>query len=118
MGSKSLRYFRYMLKSQPGNLLHSFAVPVTILKTTALHSFLCQLAKGKNLTRYFTLQLDYLCVPVVAAEPLIIIFSAFCDNSWLCRNNYLWQGKWCSYFRALSPGILGTCIPVPNMIRT
>ena len=109
MGSKSLRYFRYMLKSQPGNLLPGFAVPAIILKSTAIHSFLHQLAQRKNLPRYFPLPFDYLCVPAVAAQPLIIIFKAFCDSS-LLASNYLWQGKWYSYFRALSPEILVTTI--------
>jgi hypothetical protein len=91
MGSKSLRYFRYMLKPQPGNLLYGFAVPVTILKTTAIHSLLHQLAKGENLPRYFALQLEYLCVSAVAAEPLIIIFKAFRNSSLLAVVIHLWQ---------------------------
>ena len=117
MGSKSLRHFRHILKSQPGNLLHSFTVPAIILKTTAIHSFLHQLAKGENLPRYFSLPFDYLCVPVEVAQLRIIIFSAFCDSSLLAVLIPI-AGKWCSYFRALSPEILGTCIPVPTMIRT
>ena len=108
MGSKSLRHFHHILKSQPGNLLHSFTVPAIILKTTAIHSFLHQLAKGENLPRYFSLPFDYLCVPAVAEQSLIIIFKAFYDSSLLAVVIPM-AGKWCSYFRALSPGILGTC---------
>ena len=117
MGSKSLRHFRHILKSQPGNLLYGFTVPVIILKSTAIHSFLHQIAQRKNLPRYFSLQLDYLCVPVVVLQSLIIICNAF-SNSSLLLVVIPMAGKWCSYFRALSPEILGTCIPVPNMIRT
>ena len=108
MGSKSLRHFRHILKSQPGNLLYGFTVPVIILNTTAIHSFLHQIAQRKNLPRYFSLQLDYLCVPVVVLQSLIIICNAF-SNSSLLLVVIPMAGKWCSYFRALSPGILGTC---------
>jgi hypothetical protein len=112
MGSKSLRYFRYMLKSQPGNLLSGFTVPAIILKSTAIHAFLHQIARRKNLPRYFPLPFDYLCVPAVAAQPLIIIFKAFCESSLLSVVIPM-AGKWRSYFRALiRPGILGTLVAI------
>ena len=111
MGSKSLRYFRYMLKHKPGKLLGGFTVPAIIQNTTAIHPFVNQ-SQSKDLPRDFALQLDYLCVPAVAAQSLIIILSAFCDLSLLSVVIPMAE-KWRSYFRALlRPGILGTLVAI------
>ena len=115
MGSKSLRYFRYMLKYKPGKLLGDFAVPAIIQNTTAIHPFVHQ-TQSKT-CKDFALQLDYLCVPAVAAQPLIIILSAFCENSLLSVVIPM-AGKWCSYFRALRPGILVTLVAIRYLPAT
>ena len=107
-----LRYFRYMLKHKPDKLLVHFTVPAIIQNTTVIHPFLHQLTQRKYLPRYFALLFDYLCVPAVAAQLLIIIFSAFFDSSLLSVVIPM-AGKWRSYFRALlRPGILGTLVAI------
>jgi hypothetical protein len=113
MGSKSLRYFRYMLKHKPGKLLGCFTVPAIIQNTTVIHPFVHQ-AQSKTCPN-FALQLDYLCVPAVAAQALIIIPSAFCESSLLSVVIPI-AGKWPSYFRASrSPEILGTLTAIPYL---
>ena len=116
MGSKSLRYFRYMLKHKPGKLLGCFTVPAIIQNTTAIHPFVHQ-TQSKT-CKDFALQLDYLCVSTVAAQPLIIILSAFCESSLLSVVIPM-AGKWCSYFRASrSPEILVTLVAIPYLPAT
>ena len=81
MGTKSLRYFRYMLKHKPGKLLAGFAVAAIILKTTAIHPFLNQFARAKYKRIYFAVPFDFLGVLAVVAKNLIIIFKAVRTNS-------------------------------------
>ena len=81
MGTKSLRYFRYMLKHKPGKLLAGFTVAAIILKTTAIHPFLNQFARAKYKRIYFAVPFDFLGVLAVVAKNLIIIFKAVRTNS-------------------------------------
>jgi hypothetical protein len=76
MGSKSLRYFRYMLKHKPGKLLGGFTVPAIIQNTTTIHPFVNQ-SQSKDLPRDFALQLDYLCV--------LVALKLFGSKPWSCK---------------------------------
>jgi hypothetical protein len=106
MDTKSLRYFRYVLKYKLGTLLASFAVPAIIPKTTAIHPCLNQLARAKYKRIYFAVPVDFLGVLAVVAKNLIIIFK-------LVRTNSLVQAilriyvNWRSYPRAIARAELG-----------
>ena len=81
MDTKSLRYFRYVLKYKLGTLLAGFAVPSIIPKTTAIHPCLNQLVWAKNKLIYFAVPVDFLGVLAVVAKNLIIIVKSLRTNS-------------------------------------
>ncbi len=113
MGSKSLRYFRYMLKSQQSNLCAGFSLPTIILKTTAIQPF-NQSAQSKYFLKYFTLPVNFLSACAAGAKHIIIRCIAVCNSS-LAQAAMPMEVNWRSYFRALSPEMLGT-LKMPGLL--